>query len=285
MQGNVHLRESVGSAAGFAAYMEDENHRNHVGKLINTQLIGCDTQLEFQLKIAEVAYKERPIRRGPKVIIPAVEFEGSSPKKVTLTAKERQLIEQALVTRLRLVCCLFSWHYDPKKERDDFHCLTPNEDTAGHPLTSRAKGNLLFRYRAILDEVHNDINLARLERKDPAQPHIPTMIEIRSVMHDKGRDDLIQRLAESGMEFKPENVVGWIKSQGMMGRKPKLRGLARDYISVVYKPGCQPKRENLAGLIADSEVQRRKLKKQKETQEALLRLHELQRKRREKELS
>ena len=260
MQTKVNLWATPKSAAGFAEYMEDLLHPNHASVLISSRYIGCEESMELQLAIAAAAFEERPIQRGRRLTTCAVEVEGSTPKEIELTPAERQLVEKAIVEKLRLTMCLFTWHSkrprNKRKWREDFHLLTPNRDLMGRPLTARASGNLMQKVRAIVDRVHREINQAR-RRND--QQHIPTMPEIRDKQRNEGRAILVRKLAEASVSLTPLNIVDWLRTHKMLGvRRPKTDDYEAS-VSVLYPPSGRPRRERLKPLIDDIRTQRQQL--------------------------
>jgi hypothetical protein len=260
MQTKVRGRLTPANAAGFSEYMRDLLRPSHVGKLIESRYFGCANENELRLAIAGVAYAERKIRRGPKLKNSAVELEAGSPYGVGFTPDERRLIENTVITKLDIVTCLFSWHISRPEDkawwREDFHVLAANEDSLGRPLTARQRGNLRRHFKSVMDRMHDLIN--KMRRKNKAD-HIPTMREVRDRQRSEGRALLLPLLAESEIELTPINIVEWLRSQCLLGKRYPKDDDYEASVSILYPPARRARREPLKALIADVLALRRQL--------------------------
>lgn len=199
-------RASLARLVKRTEYLSNAEHKNHTGKLMHRPAFhGCvaGTVEAFLLKLFELYERYRDSRRqkrGKKTKKLFEEFVYSSPEFANLTAAERRLVEEELISRVfHNVPVMTAWHEDPRNGRSDLHMLIGDYTDADFPLvfTSASYGHGGKNIILELERVEAEI-LKMLNRKRDVERQLLSAREVRRRALEKaGVKTVGQKLAKS----------------------------------------------------------------------------------------
>ena len=173
MHAEISWLSQAASMENFLHYMGDQNHPEHVDKIIGQAVQNRDSRWRIDVRYffsdisQNVTSVNRQVRRGRKITRKIQNSIIRTPDGAWLTDEEATWYQKQIIRRMEWKAAVSQSHSDKFTGAIDFHFLSVYEKDRSNPIS---------KLRAVSDEVHNELNLMRRESE---MPRIETMPEAR----------------------------------------------------------------------------------------------------------